>query len=180
MVWYSDENTKSLELRGDWVACVKYLHSEWLLHKNDIPIFLKLAVTTWYTLTLDGLELSLTEKEYVFLEKTLCETYRYFSDKLEQNENCQWIFGYMMAVRTDLFLSSNLDYDEIEQKGMTLIELSSNQGNLFAQLLFAIENCSKKDIKKSREKVKEHIPTNLDVSQEIDKYFIEMLMADFM
>lgn len=45
MIWYSDEKTQNLEVRGDWVACVKYIYCKWQIHKDDISIFLKLAVT---------------------------------------------------------------------------------------------------------------------------------------
>ena len=174
MIWYSDERTQSLEASGDWVACVKYIHGEWQTHKDDISIFLKLAVTAWYALTLDGPELSLTEGECKFLEKSLSEAYHYFSDILEQNENSQWLFGYMMTVRTDLFLNSGLEYDVIAKKGELLIEKASGNGNLLAQQLYAMENSSKKNIKKCKNKIKEHILEYFDKTQEVDKYFIEM------
>lgn len=50
---------------------------------------------------------------------------------------------------------------------------------MFAQLLYAVENCSKKEIEKYREKVREHISEYFDESQEVDKYFIEILTTDF-
>lgn len=179
MVWYSDENTKSLEIRGDWVACVKYLHNEWQTHKNDISIFLKLAVTAWYTLTLDGPELSLKKEESDALNQMLNKSYSFFRASFSNDENCQWLFGYMMTVRTDLFLNSGLEYTAIEQQGEALIEKASKNGNMFAQLLYAVENCSKKEIEKYREKVRKHISEYFDESQEVDKYFIEMLTTDF-
>lgn len=85
----------------------------------------------------------------------------------------------MMTVRTDLFLNSGLEYTAIEHQGETLIEKASKNGNMFAQLLYAVENYSKKEIEKYREKVREHISEYFDKSQEADKYFIEMLTTDF-
>lgn len=175
MIWYSDEITQSLEIRGDWIDCVKYIHGKWQTRKDDISIFLKLAVTAWYTLTLDGPELSLTKNEYEFLEKSLCETYHYFLEKLGQEENCQWLFGYMMEVRADLFLLTGLEYDAIEQKGKQLIAKSSESGNIVANLLFASDNQMKKAVRKTQKKIKEQISEYFDEANEVDKYFIEML-----
>lgn len=81
----------------------------------------------------------------------------------------------MMEVRTDLFLSSGLEYNTIEQMGKSLIEKASNNENLFAQLLFALDNCSEKEIERRRKKVREHILEYFDDSQEVDQYFIEIL-----
>jgi len=175
MILYSDEKTQRLETAGDWIACVKYLRNKWQTSKDDVSIFLKLAVTAWYSLTLDGPELSLTKMEYEFAGKSLSETYHYFSDKLEQDENCQWLFGYMMEVRADLFLLTGLEYDAIEQKGKQLIELSRKSGNMEAELLFATDNQPQKVVRRIREKVKGHISEHFDEAQQVDRYFIEIL-----
>lgn len=175
MILFNDEKTNDLEMNGEWIACVGYLIDKWKTSENNISLFLKLAVTAWYSLTLDGSELSLTEKESEFLSKTLYNAYQYFSESLDQDENCQWLFGYMMTVRTDLFLNSGIEYNIINKNGENLIEQASNNRNLFAQLLFATENCSKKKISQCREKVKSHISEHFDDSQEVDQYFIEIL-----
>lgn len=178
MILYSNAYTQKLESTGQWIACIEYLHDVWNAKKENIPLFLKLAVNTWYALTLDGPELSLKKDESDALIRVLNETYIFFKASFSHDESCQWLFGYMMAVRTDLFLNSGLDYIAIEQQGTSLIEKASKSGNMFAQLLYATENYSKKDIKKCREKVKEHISEYFDESQEVDSYFIEILMTE--
>ena len=140
---------------------------------------MKLSVNTWYTLTLDGPVLSLKKGEYDTLTDMLCHCFKYFNSAFSANENCQWLFGYMMEVRPDLFLNSGVEYTAIEQQGEALIEKAHRNGNMFAQLLYAMENYSNKNIKKCREKVKEHISDYFDESQEADKYFIEILTTDF-
>lgn len=168
-----------LESNGQWIICIEYLHDKWKVNKGNISLFLKLAVNTWYTLTLDGPELSLKKDESDALSQVLNESYSSFRTSFSHDENCQWLFGYMMTVRTDLFLNFGLEYTAIEQQGEALIEKASRDGNMFAQLLYAMENYSNKDIKKCREKVKEHISEYFDESQEADKYFIEILTTDF-
>lgn len=179
MIFYSNVHTKMLESSGQWIACIEYLHDKWKVNKENIPLFLKLAVNTWYTLTLDGPELSLKKDDYDALDKILNESFSYFRTSFSHDENCQWLFGYMMTVRTDLFLNSGLEYIVIEQRGEALIEEASKNGNMFAKLLYAVENYSKKKIKKCREKVKCQISEYFDESQEVDSYFIEILMTDF-
>ena len=85
----------------------------------------------------------------------------------------------MMTVRTDLFLNSGLEYTALKQQGEALIEKANKNGNMFAKLLYAMENCSKKEIEEYRGKVREHISEYFDESQEADKYFIEILTTDF-
>lgn len=178
MILYSDECTRKLEFEGKWMDCVQYLHEKWTSEKKNVPLFLKLSVNIWYTLTLDGPEISLKKGEYDALTYMLCDCFEYFNTTFSTDENCQWLFGYMMEVRTDLFLNSGLEYDTIEQKGKSLIEKVSNNGNLFAQLLFAVDNCSDNEIEKRRKKVREHISEYFDDSQKIDQYFIEVLTAE--
>lgn len=179
MILYSDAYTKMFESNGQWITCIKYLYDKWKVNKENISLFLKLAVNTWYTLTLDGPELSLNKDESDALNQGLNESYRFFRISFPNDENCQWLFGYMMTVRTDLFLDSGLEYTAIEQQGETLIEKASKNGNMFAQLLYAVDNCSKKEIEKYRGKVREHISKYFDEGQEADKYFIEILTTDF-
>ena len=55
----------------------------------------------------------------------------------------------------------------------------SQNGNMFAQLLFALDNRSDKEIERKRKRVSEHISEYFDESQEVDKYFIEILTTNF-
>lgn len=50
---------------------------------------------------------------------------------------------------------------------------------MFAQLLFALDNRSDKEIERKRKRVSEHISEYFDESQEVDKYFIEILTTNF-
>ena len=117
MILYSDEYTRKFEFEGKWIHCVQYLHEKWTAERKNISLFLKLSVDAWYTLTLDGPELSLKKGEYDTLTDMLCNCFEYFNATFSTNENCQWLFGYMMEVRTDLFLNSGLEYNTIEQMG---------------------------------------------------------------
>ncbi len=175
MILYSDEYTRKLEFEGKWINCIHYLYEKWMAERKNISLFFKLSVNTWYTLTLDGPELSLEKDEYDVLTDMLCNCFKYFNDSLYANENFQWLFGYMMEVRTDLFLNSGLEYNTIAQMGKSFIEKASNNENIFAQLLFALDNCSEKEIERRRKKVREHILEYFDDSQEVDQYFIEIL-----
>lgn len=174
MILYSDKCINKLECEGKWINSIQYLHEKWTVEKKNISLFLKFSVNIWYTLTLDGPELSLKDKEYNVLSQMLCNCLRYFNTFFFNCENCQWIFGYMMEVRTDLFLNLGLEYNTIEKIGRALIEKASNTENMFAQLLFARDNCSKKDIERIRKKVEEHIAEYFDDSQKVDQYFIEI------
>lgn len=175
MILYSNECTRKFEFEGKWINSIQYLREKWTADRKNVSLFLKLSVNIWYTLTLDGPEFSLKKGEYDELIQMLCNCLEYFKVSFFDNENCQWLFGYMMEVRTDLFLNLRLEYNTIEQAGKTLIEKASNSENMFAQLLFALDNCSKKDIERRRKKVKEHISEYFDASQEVDQYFIEIL-----
>lgn len=77
--------------------------------------------------------------------------------------------------RNRFFLNSGLEYNTIEQRGKSLIEKASSNENLFAQLLFALDNGSDKEIEWRRKRVREHILEYFDDSQEVDQYFIEIL-----
>lgn len=179
MILYSDEKTRNLEADGNWIDCIQYLLDKWRVNKDNIQLFLKLVVNSWYVLTLDGLELSLSNEEYDSLSRVLLDTYKHFSNSLANNDNCQWIFGYIMEIRADLFLNSGFEYDAIVQEGKLLIERASSRGNLIAQLLFSVDHHSKKIISAYREKVKMQISGFFDNSQEVDRYFIEILTTEF-
>ncbi len=179
MILYSNEHTKMLESSGQWITCIEYLYGKWQANKEDISLFLKLAINTWYTLTLDGPELSLKKKETDMLSQVLNKSYLFFRSSFPNDENCQWIFGYIMTARADLFLNSGLEYTAIEQQGEALIEKASKNGNMFAQLLYAVESGSKKEIRKYKEKVREQISKYFDENQEVDKYFVEILTSKF-
>ena len=104
MILYSNAYIRMLESNGQWFTCIEYLHNRWKMNKEDISLFLKIAVNTWYTLTLDGPELSLKKEESDALNQMLQKSYSFFRASFSNDENCQWLFGYMMTVRTDLFL----------------------------------------------------------------------------
>jgi hypothetical protein len=179
MILYNDDNTRYLEKSGNWVDCVQYLIEKWQVNKENVPIMLKLSVNAWYTLTIDGSEISLNRKERDFLSQTLLEVYRYFIACFEYNVTCQWIFGYLMIVRTDLFLSLDLDYLVIEHQGESLIEKASKSGDLFAQLLYARNYMTKKEFSRINSKIKENLQEYFDKNEVVDSYFIEVLMSDF-
>lgn len=179
MILYSDEHTKKSEDEGKWIDSVQYLQRQRNTNQENISLFLKLSVNTWYTLTLDGPVLALKKEEYSVLVQMLRDLFSLFKASFSNCENCQWLFGYMMEVRPDLFLHSGLDYNTIEQTGKDLIVKANSKGNIFAQLLFAMENCSNEEITKCREKVRAVIFNCFDNSQAVDRYFIEVLTIAF-
>lgn len=120
MILYSDEYTRKLELEGKWIDCVRYSHEKLTADRKNVSLFLKLSVNTWYTLTLDGPVLSLKKGEYDTLTDMLCHCFKYFNSAFSANENCQWLFGYMMEVRPDLFLNSGVEYTAISNAGESI------------------------------------------------------------
>lgn len=60
MILYSDNRIQNFESKNEWIQNITYLKTKWAYNKNNLSLFLKLSVTVWYTLTLDGPELSLT------------------------------------------------------------------------------------------------------------------------
>lgn len=128
MILYSDEYTRKLELEGKWIDCVRYSHEKLTADRKNVSLFLKLSVNTWYTLTLDGPVLSLKKSVYDTLTDMLCHCFKYFNSAFSANENCQWLFGYMMEVRPDLFLNSGVEYTAIEQQGKIQIEKQAKMG----------------------------------------------------
>lgn len=171
MLLYSDKNTYRLESTNKWVESIYYLQSKWGMDKNNIPLFLKLSVTAWYTLTLDGPELSLKEGENDRIICILTEAFRLFRNVFSHDEHCQWIFGYLMEVRADLFLNTGMEFSEIEKVGKILIRQASKKGNIFAQVF--------QGVSVSAQEIQEWIELSFDSKQEVDRYFIEMLLADF-
>lgn len=171
MILYSDENTHKLESANKWIESVNYLKTKWETDKKNIPLFLKLAVTAWYILTLDGPELSLKRDENDRIIRSLTETFNLFKDAFSYDENCQWIFGYLMEVRADLFLKTGLDFSEIEEVGKTLIAQAGEKGNIFARVF--------QGLSVSAQEVQRCVNVSFDPKQEVDRYFIEMLLANF-
>lgn len=172
---YSDKKTFDSELNGNWLGSAEYCFDKWKSQTENISVFLKTAVTAWYALTLDGVDLSLTESDRERLCLILCDTYSHFTANLTNDVNCQWLFGYMMTVRPDLFLDSGKKYSHLECEGERLIEQASESGNVFARLLSAVNHGRKKEIKQCRESVRAYIFDFFDPTQEVDSYFIEVL-----
>lgn len=177
MLLYNDEYTRNFEKTGNWINCIKYLFDRWSNDKDNVSLLLKLATTSWYTLSLDGLELSIPKDDSQFLGEVLCDTYHYFDNTQKQNETCEWIFAYMMEVRTDIFLVCTSNYNQIEQAGKALMEKAADSGNVYACLLKAIDDGNKIQIAKLRKKVNATLSDDFDVSQEVDRYFFEMLTS---
>ena len=103
MLFYSDERTRSLEREGKMIDCVEYLFDKWNGDRNNVPLMLKLAITIWYTFDMDGKELSLTREEQYYLGNMMNNVYCYFMRHRARDENCQWIFGYIMRIRNGEF-----------------------------------------------------------------------------
>lgn len=174
-LFYSDKKTLDSESNEDWLGSAEYCFDKWKSQTENISVFLKTAVTAWYALTLDGVDLSLTKSECERLGLILCDTYSYFTANLTNDVNCQWLFGYMMTVRPDLFLDSGEKYSRLECEGERLIEQASESGNVFARLLSAVNHGRKKEIKQCREAVRACIFDFFDPTREVDSYFIEVL-----
>lgn len=174
MILYKDKQIKEFEDAGEWIHGIKYLSDKWNSEKDNVSLFLKLSTNIWYTLTLDGPELSLTEEERSALTQILCQCFRYFVSTFSQDDTCQWIFGYMMEVRSDLFLKSGMDYNNIEKTGKCLIHNSCENGNIIAKLLD--ETDSGDTAKHARyEDINVSLNKYFDSLWEVDRYFIEIL-----
>lgn len=175
MILYKDKQIKKIEDAGKWFHSIKYLSDKWNSEKDNVSLFLKLSTNTWYTLTLDGPELSLTETERSVLAETLCQCFLYFDSTFSQDDTCQWIFGYMMEVRPDLFLKSGVDYDNIEKTGKCLIHSSCESGNIIAKLLDEAESGVTEKNPRYYEDINISLNEYFDSSWEVDRYFIEIL-----
>lgn len=175
MILYSDNQTQSFENKRAWIQNITYVKTKWAYDKNNLSLFLKLSVTVWYTLTLDGPELSLTRNEYADLTEMLYQCYGVFISLFSNDNTCQWIFGYMMTVSPLFFMKTKLSYNTIEETGKKLIKQASDNGDMIAKLLNTLDKISCKDIYKYQIFIKEQINEYFDASQEIDRYFIEIL-----
>ena len=182
MLFYSDERTRSLEREEKMIDCVEYLFDKWNGDRNNVPLMLKLAITIWYTFDMDGKELSLTREEQYYLGNMMNNVYCYFMRHRARDENCQWVFSYIMTVRTENFLYCISDLLLIEKIGACLNELSAEAGNVFAQYFEALENFGRKskEMIKYQKRAIEQIPNTFDESQEIDRYFIRILNSKFL
>lgn len=103
MILYSDVQIRQLESVGKWTQSISYIENKLNTDKSNVPLFLRYVVTAWYVLTLDGPELFLSSDEYARLCEILRNGYVVFESMFAQNCVCQWMFGYMMEVRADLF-----------------------------------------------------------------------------
>ena len=172
MFLYKDERIHKFEISGRWVDGVKYLFDKWGSEKNNLSVFLKLSINTWYTLTLDGPELFLTGDEREMLCQILCECFYYFKSFFEEDNTCQWMFGYMMEVRADLFLGLGYEYENIEKTGRSLIKKSCRNDSVIAKIL---EGTYRGSSKNTKENLKNYITEFFDDLWEVEKYFIELL-----
>ena len=174
MILYRDKQIIEYEDSGRWVECVKYLFKLWEENQNNEALFLRLSTTCWYSLTLDGVELSLIGFEREKIIKILHICYEFFQLTFSENDTCQWMFGYMMEVRPDLFFDCGLEYNSIEEKGKLLIEKSTLQGNELAKLLDDKKR-RLSVLQKQKASTKKHIAECFDDVAEVDKYFSEIL-----
>ena len=87
----------------------------------------------------------------------------------------QWIFGYMMEVRPDLFLNCGLEYSDIEKTGKSVIHSSRNKGNILAKLLDDNEYQSLNIVAQYSNNIKTYLTECFDDLWEVDRYFIEIL-----
>ena len=174
MILYRDKYIIECEHSGRWMESVRYLHDLWRADPKNEALFLKLSTTWWYSLTLEGVEISLIDFERREIDKTLCSCFEFFKLAFSENDNCQWMFGYMMETRSDLFFACGLDYKNAEKIGRLLIKKSMLQGNILAKLLD-----SKKHLMnifpKKKQILKKHISECFDGATEVDKYFVEIL-----
>ena len=139
MILYSD----LLESVGKWIQSISYIENKRNDDKSNVSLFLRYVVTAWYVLTLDGPELSLSSDEYARLCEILRKGYVIFESIYAQNCVCQWMFGYMMEVRADLFYESGKsDFDAIEKTGKRLIMDACESGDKIAKLLYHIDHAS--------------------------------------
>ena len=77
MLLYSDSYIQKMEFECKWIDSFRYLYHEWTEDKNNIALFLKFSVNTWYILTLDGSELTLNKKQFDMLTCALSECLSY-------------------------------------------------------------------------------------------------------
>ena len=174
MILYRDKQIVKFEDSGHWLENIKYLSKLWGINQNDEAIFLKLSTTCWYVLTLDGVEISLIDFEREEIVQNLLSCFEFFRLNFFKSDTCQWMFGYMMEVRPDLFSACGLDYKSIEEMGQFLIKKSTLQGNELAKLLDG-KKCLFNVFSKQKANIKKHIAECFDEGAEVDKYFAEIL-----
>lgn len=174
MILYRDECITEYEQSGQWTNNIKYLTDCFKAQPKNEAVFLKLSVTIWYCLTLDGVELSLFASERESLGQKLRECFDFFVTEFFENDTCQWMFGYMMEVRPDLFFSLDMEYNEIEEQGKNFIKKSALQGNELAKILGG-KKTNRNLTSKYKKFLKEKIAESFDESAVVDSYFFEIL-----
>lgn len=174
MILYRDKQIIEYESSGYWAENIKYLLKLWKVNQQNVALFLKLSTTCWYSLTIDGVEVSLSDFERKEIGESLHDCFEFFQFTFSENDTCQWMFGYMMEVRPDLFSISGLDYKKVEEMGRLLIKKSTLQGNVLAKLLDGKKHLSN-ILPKQKASVKKYISECFDDVTEIDKYFVEIL-----
>lgn len=178
MVFYSDKKVEEYESQEKWIESVGYLHRLWINNQNNLLLFRKLAINVWYTLTLDHCSISLENEERDELLNLFLECFQYFYTNHFNDSNCQWLFGYMLEVRTDLIYMLGFKWDDMVSKGKDLIKVSAESGNVIANILHARNLELKEEIKKYREKLKSKLSDYLNEKLEVDNYFVWILFAD--
>lgn len=174
MILYRDKQIMEYEYSGRWVEDVKYLFKLWEANRKNEALFLKLSTTCWYSLTLDGVEISLIDFEREEIGETLRSCFEFFQLIFSENNTCQWMFGYMMETRPDLFFVCGLDYKNAEEMGRLFIKKSTLQGNVLAKLLGGKKHLTN-IFPKQKASLKKYISECFDGVTEVDKYFVEIL-----
>lgn len=174
MILYRDKHIIDYEYSGRWMENVKYLLELWEANQKNEALFLKLSTTCWYSLTLDGVEVSLNDFDKEEISATLRNCFQFFQLFLCENDTCQWIFGYMMETRPDLFFVCELSYENAEKMGRLLIKKSELQGNILAKLLNGKKHLTN-IFPVQKASLKKHICECFDEATEVDKYFNEIL-----
>ncbi len=176
MLLYCDNNTKEYEKKENWKECIEYLYDKWKPNCYDKSLFLKTAINTWYALIMDGCLFNLTKDEKERLNIILLELFDFFEVSFRDDSDCQWMFGYMIEIGTYFFLSSK--YNNIKDEGKNLINESYTNGNLIAEYLVKNEKCNKKELLCLRKKIKKFVYECFSKDEEVDKYFIEILIGE--
>lgn len=179
MVFYFDKMLEEYESQEKWIESVRYLNRLWINNQNDLLLFRKLAINAWYTLTLDHCSIFLTNEETDELLNLLLECFQYFYTNYFNDSNCQWLFGYMLEVRTDFICMLGFNWDAMVSKGNELIKDSAKSGNIIANILYARNLELKEEMKKYQEKLKSKLSDYLNEKREVDNYFVGILFTDY-
>lgn len=180
MIFYFDEEIQQLEIKEKWIESVRYLHRLWIKNKDDVRLFRKLSINIWYTLTLDGFQISLSKDEFDTLLKMLSNSLEYFQTVFLDDDVCQWLFGYMIEVGILFIGMLGFNWDEIEKIGKDLIKKSARSGNIIGNILNARNNGTQEDVIKYREKLQKQLKDYFNEESEVDRYFIEILCTEYM